>query len=161
MSFEVMGCNDAHVLLSPNLQHITDGSYEIVFGSNGNTLTNIRFMNGSGVASEAETPGIMRCNEFEKFWVEWDQEYIYIGTGDLNGYRLLSYYDPVNVPHLNEVSINTWYTTALEWRFLEEQCKKIIIIHYHKPSKERHNYNENIAEQTFLKCKVTPVTVCM
>lgn len=102
ITFEVLACNDAHVLLAKYFKNTKPAeSYEVVFGCSSNTKVEIR--DGAGVsiqllnyhtlnfvvqgvllASYSES-GLMNCAEYRAFWISWDGRKIRAGKGGSYG----------------------------------------------------------------------------
>ena len=123
IQFNVKGCNDAHIILSNTLRETSSNVYEIVIGSNANTLSDIRKGRYGEVVVQKSTPNIMNCDQMGLFWVSWDEAgMINVGTGFVHSHTFMQYQstDPVFYKY---ASLSTWTSASLEWEVLQDHCK--------------------------------------
>ena len=138
-------CNDAHVLLSETWREF-EQAYEVVWGSNSNSLSQIRKSYQGAPLQETyvlrsfckkmclrhllvcvsrATAEICDCERFTEFWVSWSElTNIAQGTGSVVTSHTINYVedtsDPVDI-HL--VSLASWTTASAEWVLHESQSK--------------------------------------
>ncbi|XP_061194695.1 uncharacterized protein LOC133202836 [Saccostrea echinata] len=115
ITFDVMGCNDAHLILS-KIRNDTVSSYEIVFGGWSNTQSVIRtHKQGKAMSSALHSP--LSCNTSRPFWVSWENGKIKAGEGKVvsNG-TFMEWTDPKPHP-VNFIGISSWTTAETHWKF--------------------------------------------
>ena len=119
-SFQVKTCKDAHVILSRGSWY--NGSfYEIVFGSQNNQITVLRKSKSGPNEAQANTPGILSCDNFVKLWVSWyNVDVISVGKGAVVGEQtILSYQDPSPMI-ISAVSLSSWNEVSGVWKFYRD-----------------------------------------
>jgi hypothetical protein len=95
---------------------VTSSAVRVVIGDNGNTRTVIRLP--SGLTSSAETPYILSCEHYRKFWISWENGEIRLGRG--------LPYDEVIVTgdyvlSVSIVALSTDVSVTGDWRFSHEE----------------------------------------
>ncbi|XP_062588860.1 uncharacterized protein LOC134250513 [Saccostrea cucullata] len=115
IKFEVMGCNDAHLILSKNRNDTVD-SYEIVLGGWGDTQSAIRTRKqGNTMANAFHSP--LSCNTSRSFWVSWDNGTIMAGEGQVVGNGTFMKWTDPNPHGVNFIGISSWNTAETHWKF--------------------------------------------
>ncbi|XP_062616866.1 C3 and PZP-like alpha-2-macroglobulin domain-containing protein 8, partial [Saccostrea cucullata] len=115
IKFEVMGCNDAHLILSESRTDSVN-AYEIVIGGWKNNQSVIRIdKQGQAMANASHSP--LSCNTFKPFWVSWENGTIETGEGkEIGNGKFMKWTDPK--PHtVNFIGISSWHTAEAHWKF--------------------------------------------
>ncbi|ELU12990.1 hypothetical protein CAPTEDRAFT_64072, partial [Capitella teleta] len=88
--FLVKSCKDVHIMLSGSIGDIQN-AYEIEIGGNTNQITDIRFGSMGNILVQVDTPFICNCDEYQPFWVSWEDKKIEVGTGEKRLHPYISY----------------------------------------------------------------------
>jgi len=97
-----------------------EASYEIVIGGYDNTLSDIRKGAHGSILVQANTPNILRCDEFLPFWIKWENSELSVGSGSL-GSNIFMHYSEANMPNNFVATVASWTTSSVEYHFLESQ----------------------------------------
>lgn len=70
----------------------------------------------SSVFGEADTPNVVSCSEFRRFWVSWTQTTIAVGSGWYMDNMFFSY-TPLQGPlkDIHAVAVTSWEHYEGEW----------------------------------------------
>lgn len=119
--FEVQACRAASVVLLER-PGVTSSVVRIVIGDNDNAKTVIILPNG--VISSADTPYILSCEQYRKFWISWENGQIRLGHGLPYDQVIVTsdYVQPVSV-----VALSTDVSVTGDWRFLHEEGNAAVI----------------------------------
>ncbi len=110
--FKLKACMDGHIGLFESYK-LKPSTYEIVLGSQSNRRTEIHRY-GHTMAS-AVTPGILKCEEFQQFWVSWSSGFIGVGHGDTPGIAEIVGVDDPNFKGISYMGLSTSVTATGEW----------------------------------------------
>ena len=116
--FQVKTCKDAHITL-PEAPWAPENSrfYLVIFGSWGNTRTELRRGKAGPGPVRLDTPNICSCNEFRPFWISWYNNTIAAGRGTFVGQQqIFSYPDPNPMP-ISALSFSSWLQAPGTWVF--------------------------------------------
>jgi hypothetical protein len=84
-------------------------AYEVVFGCYGNTKTELRQGAHGEILSTVETPGVVSCDEFRYFWLDWNHtaSAITIGVGRFGSHTVIKH--PLSrTSHITVFTFNSW-----------------------------------------------------
>ncbi|ELT90394.1 hypothetical protein CAPTEDRAFT_202271 [Capitella teleta] len=114
---QVRACHDVNILLSDKFAAIGNG-YEVALGIRDNQLSAIRDEQyGPNVAAD-ETEGILDCEDFRAFWLQWSMGRIQVGRGTKIGQRKILEHAKVNPPRrIKSISLSTGGGATGRWLF--------------------------------------------
>ncbi len=115
ITFKVKACNDAHIALFDHYH--TARAYEIVIGSNGNSVTRIKKKLIGSSEVQVETPDILSCTDFGQFWVTWANGRIALGYGDIEGILEIAAFEDDDPHSVSYLAISTGWGSEGEWEF--------------------------------------------
>ena len=69
----------------------------------------------STVFAEVDTPNILDCNEFRRFWVSWTPTTISVGSGWPFENMFLTYTNPSGLKDIQAVAVTSWEYYEGEW----------------------------------------------
>jgi len=126
LTFKVMSCKDAHILLSPTAQDLSTNAYEIVIGGSENTISAIRRGSLGQNVVQASTPNILNCEMLLSFWVRWQNQTLEVGSGPVDSHVLMRLDDP-DMPAISVISVTSWYSAWAEFQFLQTEGNQFIL----------------------------------
>lgn len=106
MVFKVKACSDVHVVLASYPKNPRVRSYDLLLGSDGNTMTKL-YREGTLVHS-INTSNLLKCDVDQYLWVSWQNNIIEMGTGYepyLDG--LLLYHEKTVTYHITSAAFYT------------------------------------------------------
>lgn len=126
VTFKARSCNDAHILLSSTRDE-TEVAYEIVYGSFDNTQTEVRRGSHGERLASVDTPDIMHCDEYCRFWVRWDysSKLLTVGVGKLDTHVYITLTDE-DMHQIQAFTFTSWVDSEGEYQVLEEQSKSTL-----------------------------------
>lgn len=116
--FEVRACSGARIHLMENPDSLSS-SVVVVIGDDFNTRTTISIPDGLSVG--ANTPNILSCEVFRKFWISWENRQIRVGRG-VPYEEIIVYHDFTHVVTL--VGLSTGLLASGTWQFLHEEGRE-------------------------------------
>ena len=129
LSFAVITCSDARVLLSSVPGRSDVAAYEVEIGvHSGNTSAIRKLVNGQLVTvATRSTPGYLSCLQMNLFWLSWLGGTIKVGTGDPYGGEFLAWHD--TEPYgIYSVQLSSGTSEEAEWEIDQEQSRYILLI---------------------------------
>ena len=126
VTFKVMSCKDAHILLSTAVQDASITAYEIVIGGSENTISAIRRGSLGQNVVQASTPNILNCEMLLSFWVRWQNQTLEVGSGPVDSHVLMRLDDP-DMPAISVISVTSWYSAWAEFQFLQTEGNQFIL----------------------------------
>lgn len=113
--FEVRACSLAHVVLMERPDSAATAIH-VVIGDNNNRQTSISFPDGQ--TAEVDTPNILSCELYRKFWVSWENEQIRIGRGLPYDEVILA---RASTKPVTVVALSTDDAVTGDWRFMHDE----------------------------------------
>ena len=105
--FSVLACKEARVALSQIPGVLTHYTYELVIGTQENSLTVLKNGIDGPTLTQVTTPGILDCAVNRNFWITWKDGTLSFGNGTVpEGNRIL-YHRDSNMYPINAVSVMT------------------------------------------------------
>ncbi|XP_077978612.1 uncharacterized protein LOC144434040 isoform X2 [Glandiceps talaboti] len=117
VNFKVKATNDAHIALSAGPQDMSN-LYEIVIGGWRNTQSVIRRSKQGDHKAVASTPDILSPNEFEEFWISYNNGVIKVGKEGQEAF--MEWTDPNPLP-VNNMGYSTGWGSTGEFKFCVEE----------------------------------------
>ena len=127
LEFRVKACREVHIGLMVNNSVV----YRFVIGYEDNQKSTFR-MSGMDKAV-TDTPGILHCDYYRRFWTRWASSRVpgttmfELGTGEVGSQRLLHYYEPSVPQQKYRVSLSTANGAAGEFLLKETQGIMIVV----------------------------------
>ena len=88
--FSVRACQNASLLLTEDPRALRHGTSEVVLGYNDNMMSSLQPNMNNPDYEVADSPNILHCAQFRKFWVSWTYEGIKVGQDAVGENVLLS-----------------------------------------------------------------------
>ncbi|XP_071441220.1 acetylcholine receptor subunit alpha-like isoform X2 [Hetaerina americana] len=120
LDFKVQAASNAHVLLSPkSFPGQLDMAYEIVFGANRNSNTDIRRGKGTTSKQRINTPNMVSSREIRGFWIQMHKDGR-IMVGKENDTMPMLMWQDTSPLKIRFISFSTWRDVYGKWLF---NCK--------------------------------------
>ena len=118
-SFRVKACNDAFVALMQTPGNRSSNLYEVVLGGWSNQKSAIRLLKYGVNTVIVDTPNILNCTQWRRFWVSWKDGVIDVGYGPRAGVRkFMSWRDPEYFG-VNGLNVASAHGSTAVWHFSE------------------------------------------
>ncbi|CAH1798336.1 unnamed protein product [Owenia fusiformis] len=147
IKFNVMACNDAHVILLKNPGEAIADNYQIVIhGWAGNPKSVIRDANNEVTSSQGAR---LSCSEMRQFWVSWANGNIQVGEGlEIGENTFLSYRDPTP-QSINALNFVTGWGASGTWELIED------VDTYQTPDDSNYRHSPiDVEGKTFIRFNV-------
>lgn len=113
--FEIMGCKDAHLILSSHVEKVTP-FYHVGIGLYTNTKIILARETVTYEYVDTLDGVFMDCQKYRQFWIDWHGGSLRVGIGSTPGVDVMLSYNEDCPFAIQNIEISTDQGASLKWR---------------------------------------------
>ncbi len=129
VTFQLKSCNPAYIALMKYPGSTNDNSFEFGIGT-GENNNNVYVAKERVIKESKVINDILPCSDFQSFWVSWDNKYVTLGGGTVEGQgTIISYMDLEKIV-VTAVAFATGegrHIVGGQWAFVHPQGMTILL----------------------------------